>query len=150
MNKRTKKSSSHTGFTLIELVVVTAVIGILAAIAFPAYLDNVRTTRRSTAQADLMQLAIFLERRFNENNSFLIPNTATDPISGTVCATAAGCTPSLTDVVSHDDYLYSFSGTPSQTVFLLQAVPQNNQTSDTCGTMTLAQTGAQTPAANCW
>lgn len=58
----------HTGFTLIELMIVVAVIGILAAIAYPNYSDYVRRSRRSDAQAALMQLRLAQEK-FRANNT---------------------------------------------------------------------------------
>jgi len=143
--------NKQVGFTLIELMIVVAIIGILATIAYPSYVENTRATKRATAQSDLMKLASFLERRFTENNSYLIANGSSDPISSTACSTAGGCTPALQGGIIHDDYLYSFSGTPSQSAFVLQAVPQGSQTNDKCGTMTYAQTGATTPSGgNCW
>lgn len=139
------------GFTLLELMIVVVIIGILASIAYPAYIENTRTAKRATAQSDLLELTAFLERRFTENNTYLIPNGANDPITSTACATAGGCTPSLNNVVSHDDYNYSFTAAPTQTAFVLRAVPQNAQTADKCGTMTLAETGAKTPTTGkCW
>ena len=139
------------GFTLIELLIAVVIIGILASIAYPSYVNNTRITKRTTAQADLVELASFLERRFTENNSYLILNGSTDPISGTACATPAGCTPSLANGITHKDYLYSFSGTPTSTAFTVQAIPQGRQTSDTCGTLSLSDTGVKTPTTNkCW
>jgi type IV pilus assembly protein PilE len=141
----------NLGFTLIELMIVVAIIAILASIAYPSYVENTRTANRSAAQADLMQLASFMERRFTENNSYLILNGTSDPISAVACATPAGCTPALDPSITHDDYNYSFSAAPSATAFVLQAVPQNAQALDKCGTMTYSQTGNKTPTlANCW
>lgn len=45
------------GFTLIELMITVAVIGVLAAVAYPAYTDQVRKASRRAAQAQMMELA---------------------------------------------------------------------------------------------
>ena len=141
----------NVGFTLIELMIVVAIIGIIATVAYPSYVKNTQAAKRSTAQSDLMKLASFLERRFTENNSYLIANGSTDPISTAACSTASGCPPTLEGGIIHDDYNYSFSGTPTQSAFNLQAVPQNNQVNDKCATMSYSNTGVKTPASgNCW
>lgn len=46
-----------TGFTLIELMIAVVIVGILAAIAYPSYIDHVRKARRADAKAALTQLA---------------------------------------------------------------------------------------------
>ena len=139
-----------TGFTLVELMIVITIVGVLSSIALPAYLDYARSAKRATAQSDLMKLSIFLERRFTENSSYLIAETVTDPISSAVCGIAAGCTPSLTGVVAHDDYAYSLTAVTA-TAFTLRALPGSNQDQDKCGTMTLTDTGVRTPTSNnCW
>ena len=143
--------NKQAGFTLVELMIVVAIIGILASVAYPSYIESTRATKRATAQSDLLQLASFLERRFTESNSYLIANGSSDPITSTACNTAGGCTPALQGGISHDNYIYSFSGTPSQSSFVLQAVPQGGQMNDKCGTMTYAQTGGTTSSSvNCW
>ena len=54
--------STHTGFTLIELMIVVAIVGIVAAIAYPSYTSSMSAGARSAAQADLMALASAMER----------------------------------------------------------------------------------------
>ncbi len=73
----------HSGFTLIELMIVVVIIGILASIAYPSYLDYVERARRSDAQGALLGLANAMERHHTVNNSYLgagAPNTGAPSI----------------------------------------------------------------------
>jgi type IV pilus assembly protein PilE len=65
------KRARTKGFTLIELMIVIAILGILAAIAIPSYQDSVRKAKRADAQGALMGLANAMERYFTINNTFL-------------------------------------------------------------------------------
>src|SRR5690606_38472416 len=62
---------SSAGFTLIEVMIVVAIIGILAAIAYPSYQDHVRKSRRADAQTALLELAQFMERHYTTNGRYL-------------------------------------------------------------------------------
>lgn len=64
------KRTTH-GFTLIELMITVAIVAILAAIAYPSYLDQVRSSRRSDAQGVLTSFALAMERFYTSNNSYL-------------------------------------------------------------------------------
>ena len=55
-------SQTEKGFTLIELMITVAIIGIITSIAYPSYQGFIVSTNRSTAQADLMSLAAAMER----------------------------------------------------------------------------------------
>ena len=59
-----------SGFTLIEVMIVVAIVGILSAIAYPTYQQHVRSSRRADAQAALSELAQVMERRSTENNGY--------------------------------------------------------------------------------
>ena len=129
---------SSTGFTLIELMIVIAIIAILTSIAYPSYQDSVRKSRRAAAQADLIELSSFMERFFTENNKYHQNNAAT-PVA---------VSPPFVNTAF---YTYSLPA-KTATSFTLRATPTGAQTSDDCGTMSLSQTGQRitTGTAGCW
>ncbi|EWH00615.1 hypothetical protein Q427_18525 [Halomonas sp. BC04] len=120
----------HTaGFTLIELMIAVAVIGILAAIAIPSYQGYVERARVSDGQAKLMELAGQLERCFTNNYTY------------------EGCVSLPAD---SDDGYYEITGPPSPTSFTLTATHSGNQVKADCKTLTIDQTGKTTPESGCW
>lgn len=120
------------GVTLIELVIVVSVMAVLAAIAIPNYQNYVDRTRRADAQSDMLELAQALERGRINNNAYASEMTSL---------------PFQQSPSDGNGVFYQFTldkDASSDTTFKLVATPQNRQTSDRCGTLTLDQAGRRT------
>ncbi len=142
------------GFTLIEVLIVVVVIAVLAAIAFPAYQDSVRKSRRTEAQSVLLQAAQILERCFTEFNSYT--NSSCELIDGS----NAFIDSNSDDTPFDGEGYYAITDTVlTATTFTLQATARSEggQDQDTqCASFELDQAGkkesngAGDDTADCW
>lgn len=132
------------GFTLMELMVVVAIVGILVGIAVPTYHDSVRKSRRGQAKADLAEAAQAMERYYTMQNTYV----------GANLTTIGAPTKSPKD--GDAQYVISLNGAPTASAFSLQAVPSatTGQNKDKCGTLGITNTGVKTPndapRKECW
>ena len=141
---------SNQGFTLIELMITVAIVGILASIAIPSYRQYIAQANRAEAKTALLTNAQFLERNFTELNCY--------HRSDATCTTAAiSVVLPVTRTPESGAQLYAVSlQAATATTFTLQAVPQGNMTGDACGTLTLnhlgvkARTGSGLTVNECW
>ena len=98
-----KKINSNKGFTLIELMIVVAIIGILAAIAIPNFLKYQAKSKQSEAKMNLGSLGTCAESYFAEHDTFVPANNPTN----TVSATAANDIGWAATGTTRYDYYYS-------------------------------------------
>lgn len=135
--------TSSSGFTLIELMIVVAIIAILAAVAYPGYQDSIRRGRRAEAKALMVEAAQFMERRYTTNNSCY------DNPCGSNAAPALPVdlrTIPRNEATASRQYYQITLGGVTRTTYTLTATPQNDQVHDTCLALTLNQAGTRTAA----
>ena len=140
------KAVTSRGFSLIELMIAIAILGLLTTMAVNSYQGSVLKARRADAKADLMELAQLLERNYTEANSF------STNISGNPVALPWTVSPQQGTVVYYNLQFTS----PAAQSYILQAVPVDPQTKDTrCMTLSLDETGKKDrtgdgTVAECW
>ena len=139
------RKASLAGFTLIELMIVVALIAVLAAVALPSYQDSVRKARRADAKGALTYVAQLMERYNTEKNKYqgaTLGNAATD----------------LYKATSENGYYTLALSTPPpvpplEPTFLITATPAGKQSLDPCGAYTLTNAGIRGAALavdQCW
>ena len=114
----------QTGFTLIEIMIVVAIIGILTAIALPNYDEYVRRGHRADARAGLQQAQLWMERAATANGVY--PTTLSSAL------TWQGDTSKR--------YVIGLKDTSTADAFTLEATPNAG---DKCGTFTLTNSGVR-------
>lgn len=131
---------SNRGFTLIELLIVIAIVAILTAIAMPSYNSQMRKSRRADAQAVLMNIASRQQQMLLDTRTYV---GTTDALRVTVPTSVSS------------KYTVAIElGAGTQPTFKATATPTGDQAKDSCGALSIDQTGAKLAdnvvKANCW
>jgi type IV pilus assembly protein PilE len=150
MNVALPRRRAARGFTLIELMITVTIIAILASIAYPAYNQSVRKSRRADAKTALLDLAQREERFMSTANTYSKKPTDLGYPTGTIFPMNI-----LTGGASY--YTLDFPQDPDTMTFTITATPTGDQLKDKCGAFTLKQDGTQTvnnttgtAASDCW
>ena len=136
-----------SGFSLIEIMVVLAIVGILTAVALPAYQESRMSAGRADGKNALMEVVSIQERFYSNNFSY---STHANPLAS----------PSVASVTSDDgNYVISVAacagvGNTIGNCFVATATPQGPQANDSCGNLTVTNTGVRAAAGGtvqeCW
>ena len=118
------------GFTLIELMIAIAIVGILASLAYPSYVQHVQRGHRVEARTALLEAQQFMERFYAANSRY-----TTD-----TAGTTSPSLPTRLQNVPADSPRYTLSVNASVNAYTLTAT---TTVSDGCGNLTLTHTGVK-------
>lgn len=132
------------GFTLIELMVVLAILLLLVTIAVPAFTDHIRKSRRADAAAFLSDIVARQQQFLLDRRAYATSITAAPAAGGLGLAIPS-------NVSAHYSLsMVTVNGPPPS--FTLAATPQGAQASERCGTLTITNAGVKTASGtgSCW
>lgn len=133
--------TKRNGFSLIEMMIVGAIIAILAAIAFPSYQSHMRKSHRAEMQAYLMDLAQREQQYFTDNRSFALGDTAAATLNDSMPSSLSSYYRSPVTVSAGT---IANSGQTNPPAFTITAYAIGTQSAD--GDLKIDSTGAKSPS----
>ncbi len=142
------KYTVNKGFTIIELMIVVAILGIISAIAMPAYQDYTLRSNRKVAVADMFSTQQVLERQYNIDNGIYNMSNLPFPASG------VGSCEATSRLTSGEppNYLFRITIEDNGQSYRIDAEPCAGQAGEECGVLTLNSDGStsSTTGSNCF
>ena len=146
----------NKGFTLIEMMIVVAILGIVSAIAIPSYSEYVKKGKRADAKVELMRIAQLQESYFVQNLSYakdLTTGAGGLGLGATVKSEQEEYTMTISSVLPAG--CTGLSGANACNGYTITATANGAQASDKCGNFSLTSTGARgttgtETTARCW
>lgn len=148
----TKPCNHQLGFTLIELMITVAVIGILAAVAYPSYMQYIVRANRSAAQSFMFAVNNKQEQYMLDARSYAGGSTALVDLGMTVPGDVSSKY-TITATCTMPTAVGNCTALAGASTYLITGTPIGKQlTNDTkCGPLTLSNLGTKTPTASgCW
>lgn len=136
-NKHFEISSTRgnsKGFTLIEVMIVVAIVAILASIGIPSYRQHMIKSNRAAAESFMLSIANKQEQYVLDARTYATSLTALNLNTPPEISTKYTIT----------------LGNIANNTYTITATPKGGQASDTCGAVTLDQAGKKLPASGCW
>lgn len=146
-----RRCVNNKGFTLIEMLMAIAIMGILVAVAYPSYQNSTRKARRADGIAAALTVQVAQER-FRGNCRFYAKTIGGADVCG---ANATASTVASVSTSNEGFYTLSIEGTPTGNSYVILIDPTGNQAADTdCNPMRLTfnnlnPNGLKSPA-DCW
>jgi type IV pilus assembly protein PilE len=127
---RQRKPAAQLGFTLIEVMIVVAIVAMLAAIALPNYAQYIERARRNEAAAVMLETAQFVERYYTERRTYVG--------AGAALPTSLKTSPNVGKAY------YAVAVTAEgATTFTVSAAPSAGYTPVKCGTLSVSEAGVR-------
>ncbi|MEH6570882.1 MAG: type IV pilin protein [Halioglobus sp.] len=145
-------STKNRGFTLIEIMIVVAILGILVLVALPAYQQQILKTKRSLGKGELLDVLARQEQFYVNNKRYADTLDLLGYAANPYAIDADGN--DIATTASNRIYRIELSAVTTSS-FNLQAIPQLNQAKDTrCGSLQITSVGTKTVSSGattgCW